>query len=200
MFTSRGYLTEMREKNIKYINFSSVDNLLLNNIDESFIGSMVFNDYKISSKSIFKEDGKSKDFVFCKYSKKPFMLDYYYINDSISVAKDENKYLYRDINILVHLIDIELVESFANQNLPYHRAFRPYNYYTHNKEYVKTEKPNCFKFEKFIFDAFYFANDMLIYRVDSSSEFAPIKNKSGINTPENAINLYEKYCKKNITS
>ena len=57
------------------------------------------------------------------------------------------------------------------------------------------DKPNSFKFEKFIFDAFEHFDDMLLLRVNEEEEFAPIKNKEGKNTPEAATKLYIKMSK-----
>ena len=42
-----------------------------------------------------------------------------------------------------------------------------------------TDDKNSFKFEKFIFDAFYYADDMLLYRVNKE-DFCPIKEKEDI--------------------
>ena len=54
-------------------------------------------------------------------------------------------------------------------------------------------KPNSFKFEKFIFDAFSFFDRILLLEVNPSEEFAPIKAFTGNETPETALELYKKY-------
>ena len=54
-------------------------------------------------------------------------------------------------------------------------------------------KPNSFKFEKFIFDAFSIFDRILLLEVESSDEFAPIKAFTGNETPETALDLYKKY-------
>ena len=53
--------------------------------------------------------------------------------------------------------------------------------------------PNAYKFETFIFDAFSMFEDMLIFRVLRNEEFAPIKNKEGVDSPETARRLYLDY-------
>ena len=45
-------------------------------------------------------------------------------------------------------------------------------------------------FENFIFDAFYFFDDMLLLRVDTDREFAPIKDFTGKFNPDSAIEKY----------
>lgn len=54
-------------------------------------------------------------------------------------------------------------------------------------------KPNSFKFEKFIFDAFSVFDRILLLEVNPLEEFAPIKAFTGNETPETALDLYKKY-------
>ena len=54
-------------------------------------------------------------------------------------------------------------------------------------------KPNAFKFEKFILDAFALFDKILLLEVNPSEEFAPIKSFTGNETPETALELYKKY-------
>lgn len=93
-------------------------------------------------------------------------------------------------------MSIEAIEKMSTINLKYHRAFKKNAFV--NFEGVKQvpEKPNTFKFENFIFDAFSYFDDMLLLRVDENEEFAPIKDFTGIYNPDTAIEKYENYFKK----
>ena len=53
--------------------------------------------------------------------------------------------------------------------------------------------PNTYKFEMFIFDGFEIADDMLALSVKREENFAPIKNKEGVDSPATAIELYNNY-------
>ena len=67
-------------------------------------------------------------------------------------------------------------------------------YLAENGEYIEPEEPNIYKFEAFLFDAFARYDDITILRVKREDEFAPVKNKEGVDSPETAIKLYnEKY-------
>lgn len=57
-------------------------------------------------------------------------------------------------------------------------------------EYIEPEEPNVYKFEAFIFDAFTRYDDMTILRVKREEEFAPVKNRTGADSPETAVALY----------
>ena len=49
---------------------------------------------------------------------------------------------------------------------------------------------NAYKFEAFLFDAFGELDDMAVFRVKREEEFAPVKNASGVDSPETARDLY----------
>ena len=102
-------------------------------------------------------------------------------------------YKYREANLLSHLMSIEAVCKSATFDLPFHRAFKKNTFV--NEEGVKQVPDGCntFKFENFIFDAFSHFDDMLLLRVDSNEEFAPIKSFTGVYNPISAMDKYEKH-------
>lgn len=181
-------IEDMKENNIKYILFSTIDNVLNNLVDYSFIGATIKNNYKLSSKTITKESENEKDWIFCKYMNKPYMLQTHCLTPEITNYKDENgNYLYREKNITYHLISLDLVELFSEKQLKYHRAYKKNNYLDENGKLIIAEENNSFKFEKFIFDAFEYADDMLLYRI-SKDEFMPIKKAEDIKKIEDYLN------------
>ena len=64
--------------------------------------------------------------------------------------------------------------------MPYHTAFKKATYMDENGEIIKPEEPNCYKFETFIFDSFLKLDNMEILRGKREEEFAPVKNKEGV--------------------
>lgn len=180
-------INHMKDNNINYVLFSTVDNPLTNLVDYNFIGATIFNNYKVSSKCIQKKSIEDKNWIFCKYDNHPFMLPTKYLTDKINNKKVGKDYIYRDKNITYHFINIEEIEKYSNIDLKYHAAYRKNNYINKDGKYIITDKENSFKFEKFIFDAFYYSNDMLLYRVDEK-EFCPIKNKEDIKKVEKIFN------------
>ena len=151
-------IDDMVYNNVKYCLFISVDNILNELVDFNFIGTTIYNNYKLSSKTI--KLGDKREWIFCKYKDRPFMLPSRYVNKKLNIP------FYK--NISYHLIHIDLIKKFSKLKLPYHRAYKKYNYIG------SMNCLNSFKFEKFIFDAFYFYFDMLLYEVDES-EFYPVK-------------------------
>ena len=187
-------IADLENNNIKWISFGGIDNVLLKNVDSLLLGLTVKNKYQIASKSIFKEDPLEKTAVYCKKYNKPAILDYDNIDLKLSMSKYKNgMYKYREANMLSHLMSIEAVKKVSNITLPYHRAFKKNAFV--NSEGVKEvpSKPNSFKFENFIFDAFSYFDDMLLLRVNANEEFAPIKDFTGIYNPETALEKYIKF-------
>ena len=150
--------------------------------------------YEIASKSAFKEIADDPISVFCKRNGRPSILEYTHIPITMSNEKDENgNYLYREVNILAHLFSIQALEKLQDVELPYHRAFKKNAFINYEGVKEVPLKPNSFKFEKFIFDAFSYFNDMLLLRVNEDEEFAPIKDFTGIYSPETAKLKYARY-------
>lgn len=189
-----GIINDLEKNNIKWVSFGGIDNILLKNVDSLFIGLTIDKNYQIASKSIFKEKPLEKTAVYCKKSGKPAILDYDDIDINLSNSKFENgTYKYREANMLSHLMSLDAIKKVANHSLRYHRAFKKNAFV--NEEGMKQvpDSPNSFKFENFIFDSFEFFDDMLLLRVDSDEEFAPIKDFTGIYNPDTAREKYERY-------
>ena len=189
-----GILDELESKNIKWVSFGGIDNVLLKNVDTFFLGLAINNNYCIASKSIFKEKPLEKTAVYCRKYGKPSILDYDDIDIGLSVKRDSNgNYLYREANMLSHLMNIDAIKKVSDVNLRYHRAYKKNSFI--NEEGMKQvpDGPNTFKFENFIFDAFSYFDDMLLLRVNADEEFAPIKDFTGIYNPDTAKEKYEKF-------
>lgn len=188
-------IEDLENKGIKWISFGGIDNVLLKNFDPLFLGLIISQNLEIGSKSIFKKEPLEKTAVYCKKNGKPSILDY----DDITLELSESKisgtdtYLYREANILSHIMSINAIKKVSNIELRYHRAYKKNAFV--NFEGVKQvpDKPNTFKFENFIFDAFSYFDDMLLLRVNEEEEFAPIKDFTGIYNPDTAIEKYEKF-------
>lgn len=173
-------LDDMTKKNIEFVLFSTTDNILVNLVDYSFIGNTIANNYKLATKTIEKENENELDWVFCKYNNKPYMLPSAYISKNLTNYKINNDFVYREKNITHHLININSIVKFADVDLKYHRSYKKNRFIDINGSVNNGKINNSFKFEKFIFDAFYYEDDMLLYRINKG-EFFPIKTKEDLN-------------------
>lgn len=185
-FASAGFIDELEQNNIEWVFIGGIDNILLKLVDPLFLGLTISGHYEIASKSIRKLDLYSPDWVFANVDGHPSIID-------PKNLQNNNFESYNQKNILAHLFSIDALKKLADVDLPYHRAFKKCDFI--NSEGMKEVplKPNSFKFEKFIFDAFSIFDRILLLEVESSEEFAPIKAFTGNETPETALDLYKKY-------
>lgn len=189
-----GILSEMEEKGFKWIFISGVDNVLANLVDPLLIGLAVTNKSEIALKSVEKTDPEEKAGVFCKKNKKVGVIEYTEITKDMANMRDNyGSLVYGDLNALLHLFSIEKLKDICEKRLPYHTAHKKADYLDEDGKLVIAKKPNAYKFESFIFDSFEMSEKVDVIRVKREEEFAPLKNKEGVDSPETAKKLYGDY-------
>ena len=189
-----GSLANMKEREIKWVFIGGVDNVLLKMADVTLLGMAIKKNVQIASKSVVKANPHEKVGVFCKMNGHPKVIEYAELPEKMAEEVDENGELkYGESHIMCNLYTIDAIEKASKEILMYHSAFKKNSYIDEDgKEVVPTE-PNSYKFESFIFDAFEFFDDIAILRGKREDDFAPVKNKEGVDSPKTAKELYEKY-------
>ena len=189
-----GSLADMKERGIKWVFIGGVDNVLLKMADVTLLGMAIKKNVQIASKSVVKANPHEKVGVFCKMNGHPKVIEYAELPEKMAEEVDENGELkYGESHIMCNLYTIDAIEKASKEILMYHSAFKKNSYIDEDgKEVVPTE-PNSYKFESFIFDAFEFFDDIAILRGKREDDFAPVKNKEGVDSPKTAKELYEKY-------
>lgn len=192
-----GALANMKERGIKWVFIGSVDNVLLKMVDVTLLGMAIQKNVQIASKSVVKANPHEKVGVFCKMNGHPKVIEYTELPEKMAEEIDKNGELkYGESHIMCNLFTIEAIEKISKEHLIYHSAFKKNSYMDENGKEIIPEKPNCYKFESFIFDAFEFFDDIAILRGKREDDFAPVKNKDGVDSPKTAKELYEKFWNK----
>lgn len=193
-----GMLEDMKNKNIKWIYIGAVDNILSKMVDSLLVGITIDKKLLAGAKSLIKAYPEEKVGVFCKKNGKPSVVEYTEISKEMAEEKNENGELkFSESHVLCNLFNIETIIQMANANFKYHVAHKKSNYIDTNGNLIRPEKPNAYKFENFLFDAFERLDDIAILRVKREDEFAPIKNAEGVDSPETARKLYDNFKNKN---
>ena len=189
-----GCLADMKERGIKWIFIGSVDNALLKMADVTLLGMAIDKKVQIASKSVVKANPHERVGVFCKMNGHPKVIEYTELPEKMAEQRDRNGELkYGESHIMCNLYTIDAIEKISKEPLIYHSAFKKNSYIDEDgKEVIPTE-PNSYKFESFIFDAFEFFDDIAILRGKREDDFAPVKNKEGVDSPKTAKELYEKF-------
>lgn len=187
----RGVLEDMKKRGVEWIFTCGIDNILVRPVDVEFVGYVYASGYKLGGKSLVKRDAYEKAGVFCKKNSRASVVEYTEIPKELAELKDESgQFVYADAHILCNLFHVDVFDKMGSEGLPYHEAFKKAPYLDDNGDRIIPEEPNAYKFEAFIFDAFEFYDEMGILRVERNKEFAPIKNKSGEDSPESAQKLF----------
>ena len=190
----KGIISDLKKRKIEWLFVGSVDNILLQLADEILLGLTIKENNEIASKTILKSNPFEKVGVFCKYKNKVKVIEYTELPTELAVLKnDKNEVIYGESHIMCNLFKITALEKLANCKMPYHVAHKKNKFMDEDKTIVIPEKENSYKFEKFIFDGFSYFDEISILRAEREENFAPIKNKCGIDSPETAIKLYNKY-------
>ena len=192
-----GCLADMKEKGIKWVFIGSVDNALLKMVDVTLLGMAKSQNVQIASKSIVKANPHEKVGVFCKMNGHPKVIEYSELPKRMAEQYDRHGELkYGESHIMCNLFTIEAIEKISKEPLIYHSAFKKNSYIDEDGKEVIPEVPNSYKFESFIFDAFEIFDNIAILRGKREDDFAPVKNKDGVDSPKTAKELYEKFWNK----
>ena len=186
-----GVIYDMKSRGIEWVFIGGVDNVLVNMVDDVLIGMAEDKKVLAAGKSIVKAGPKEKVGVFCKKNGKPSVIEYSEISEEMAAeTTPDGELKYGESHILCNLFNIKAIEKISKMDLPYHVAFKKAKYLDKDGKVVTPDKPNAYKFESFLFDAFESLDDMAILRVKREDEFAPVKNAEGVDSPETARKLY----------
>lgn len=184
-------IDKMKELGVEWVFIGGVDNCLVRMVDPVLMGLAIYKNVTGAGKSVVKANPKEKVGVFCRKNGRPNVIEYSEITDEMAEATDAaGELLYGESHILCNLFNLEAIERMGSNPLPYHSAFKKATYIDKDGNKVVPDSPNAYKFEAFLFDAFGELDDMVILRVKREEEFAPVKNATGVDSPETARDLY----------
>lgn len=184
----------MLEKfNLKWLNIFAVDNVLQKIADPVFIGATLDGGYEIGSKVIRKVDPFEKVGVMCNKNGKPSIVEYIDLTEEMALQTDQDgERVYNFGVILNYLFNVELLYQIKDKKLPIHVVTKKVEHIDEKGEKVVPSQPNAHKFEMLCVDMIEFSSTCLPFEVEREKEFAPIKNKTGVDSVESARALLEK--------
>lgn len=189
-----GLVDLIRKEGIEWLNCFAVDNVLQRIADPVFIGATIEHGCASGAKVVRKAEPKEKIGTICLEDGKPSVVEYYEMTDELLNAKDKNgNSAYNFGVILNYLFREQDLEKVMNDKLMLHIVEKKIPYLNEKNEFVKPQKANGYKFETLILDMVHEVGTCLPYEVDRVREFAPIKNKTGIDSVESA----QKLCQQN---
>jgi UDP-N-acetylglucosamine/UDP-N-acetylgalactosamine diphosphorylase len=185
-----GALADMKKRGIEWVFIYSVDNALVQICDPHFVGFTIASGKEAASKSVTKTSPEERVGVFCLRDGYPSVIEYSELDEEMRQARDgKGDLLFGSGNIAVHLFHLDFLEREAVAALPYHAAHKRIPYIAEGGPRIQPTAPNAWKFELFMFDLFPRSKSMAVMAVNRSDEFAPVKNRDGVDSPESARKL-----------
>ncbi len=178
------------KEGIEWIDIFAVDNVLQRIADPCFVGATLDAGVACGAKVVRKNAPDEKVGVMCLEDGKPSIVEYYELSQEMMDAKDENgDPAYNYGVILNYLFNEKALYDIAQKALPLHVVEKKIPYIDENANLVKPESPNGCKFEQLVLDMIHELPTCLPYEVIREKEFAPIKNKEGVDSVESAREL-----------
>lgn len=188
-----GLLELVEKRGIEWLNVFAVDNVLQSIADPVFAGAVLEGGYSVGSKVIRKVNPQEKVGVMCTEDGRPSIVEYIELTEDMLTQRDENgEYAYNFGVILNYLFKVDKLVNLLERKLPYHKSAKKIPYINEAGELVKPEEPNGYKYEQFILDMIQLLDSCLPFEVVREKEFAPIKNKTGVDSVESARELLRK--------
>ena len=187
-----GILDIVHKENIEYLNVFAVDNVLQRIADPCFVGATIEAGVEAGAKVVRKNAPDEKVGVMCLEDGRPSVIEYYELTDELmNTLNEKGERVYNFGVILNYLFEVKALERIIDNQLPVHIVEKKIPYMNESGELVKPEEPNGHKYEMLILDMIHDLKNCLPFEVERNKEFAPIKNKTGVDSIESARALLE---------
>lgn len=185
-----GLDTVLAKRGLEWLNVFAVDNVLQKIADPVFTGAVIDRDVQVGAKVVAKASPDEKVGVMCLEGNRPSIVEYYELTKEMMDEKDASgKPAYNYGVILNYMFQVEALYNCMEKKLQLHVVEKKIPYVDDNGNLVKPEKPNGYKYEQLVLDMIHEMKSCLPFEVDREKEFAPIKNKTGVDSVESAREL-----------
>ena len=186
-FVKSGLCEKAKSRGVEYINIFAVDNVCQRMADPCFVGAMLDGGYRSAAKVVSKASPEEKVGVLCLEDGKPSIVEYYELTEDMRYeTRDNGELAYKYGVILNYLFNMEDLEKNLENNLTVHIVKKKIQHLDENGNKVKPETENGYKFETLVLDMIHMMDNCLAYEVVREKEFAPIKNKTGVDSVDSA--------------
>ncbi len=177
----------LSQKGIRWLNVFAVDNVLQKIADPLFVGATAVTGCEVGGKVVKKAYPTEKAGLVCKMNGKPGIIEYYELDEHLAnLRNDRGELVYRFGVILNYLFSVDMLKRSDISSLPLHVVKKAVPYLNEKGEKISPKEPNAYKFETLALDLISLSDSFLPFEVERSKEFAPIKNESGVDSPESA--------------
>lgn len=185
-----GTLKYLKNLKIEWLNVFAVDNVLQKIADPCFIGAVITSGKSSGAKVVSKANPDERVGVMCLEDGRPSIVEYYEMTPEMREQKREDGELaYKYGVILNYLFRVSALNDGLKYDMPLHEAFKKISCLDESGEKISPDLPNAYKYETLVLDMVKNQDSCLVYEVERNKEFAPVKNKSGVDSVETAREL-----------
>lgn len=193
-----GILANMKQRGLKHCHIYGVDNVLVKVADPTLIGFASDKNIQCVNKVVLKEDPSEKVGVMAVKNERCTIVEYSELSEAMASLRNPNGELtYNAGNIVQHYFSVDFLQTIVGNQLEYHLATKAIPLINEEGNVIAPSTPNGTKLEMFIFDIFerISLTQIAAFVVNRVEEFAAVKNKSGVDSPETARTLLSNYHK-----
>ena len=185
-----GLCEDLHARGVEWLNIYAVDNVLQRIADPVFVGATVLSGVNCGAKAICKTEPFEKVGVLCLDGEQPDIIEYYELTDSMANLRDNNGDLVYSYGVIMnYLFRLTKLEEIVDRKIPVHIVEKKIECLCEDGVTRKPEKENGKKFEMLAVDLIKPMGSVLPFEVVREKEFAPIKNKTGVDSVESAREL-----------
>ncbi len=188
-----GIIDDVKKRGVEWLNIFAVDNVLQRIADPVFVGATISSGCVSGAKVVKKAEPQEKIGVLCLEDGKPSIVEYYEMTEEIINSRQPNGELSYNFGVILnYLFRVDKLEEILSRQMPVHIVEKKIPYIDENGTLIKPEEPNGYKFELLVLDMIHLLDNCLSFEVVRDYEFAPIKNKTGVDSVESARELLKK--------
>ena len=188
-----GVIEDVKARGVEWLNIFAVDNVLQRIADPVFVGATLDSGRVSGAKVVRKADPHEKVGVLCLEDGRPSIVEYYEMTDEIIHSREANGELSYNFGVILnYLFRGDKLEEIMDAKMPVHVVEKKIPYIDKEGNHIKPEEPNGYKFELLVLDMIHLFENCLSFEVVRDYEFAPIKNKTGVDSVESAQALLKK--------
>jgi UDP-N-acetylglucosamine/UDP-N-acetylgalactosamine diphosphorylase len=181
-----GILDNLMDEGFTDLFYCQVDNPLVKIADPVFLGYHSMAGADVSTKVVRRVNIEEKVGVYVVMDGTDGIIEYTEMGkERMSALDDKGAILYWAGNTAIHALNLDFVKRLNEHGfaLPYHCANKPVEGIDQDGREVTMP---AWKFETFVFDAIPLARKACCMEVLRGEEFAPVKNRSGVDSPKTA--------------
>ncbi|KAK3818120.1 MAG: UDP-N-acetylglucosamine pyrophosphorylase-like protein [Linnemannia gamsii] len=199
---TEGVLKILQKRSILYAHCYSVDNIMIKVGDPVGIGHALAANADVTVKVMPKTRADEPLGVICHINGQVKVVEYSEMDTELAALVDPEtgEFVYRAGNVCNQIFSVDflarippILQTPEQELLIYHPATKRIPFIDLSTgQQVEPDSPNGIKLELFIFDAFTLAERFACLEVERASEFSPMKNPEGLDSPGTCVRDLER--------